>query len=251
MQFGIFGIPEEVRKTLRTSDTFVVYADGSSLGNPGMGASGFILMQEGKAEVRLAVTEADVTNNQMELKAGIRAMIFLEGQGEGPIRCDSEYVVKGVNEWRKGWETRGWKTAAGKPVANSDLWKWLFNLVDRHPGARFEWVKGHANDVMNNLVDELVRGAAMAERKNAQDGYVFREIMRLEDRIAKLRTTYGLEVVSVIEKAVETLGSEQNAWDWMFQYHAAVGRPPIELILEDRSADVVELLEMLKHGVYA
>jgi ribonuclease HI len=31
---------------------------------------------------------------------------------------DSQYVLKGLTEWRAGWERKGWRNSKGEPVAN-------------------------------------------------------------------------------------------------------------------------------------
>ena len=47
-----------------------------------------------------------------------------------------------------------WKKADKKPALNPDLWELLLNLVDTHT-LRYHWVKGHADNPMNNRCDEL------------------------------------------------------------------------------------------------
>ncbi|MEY9543638.1 ribonuclease HI [Bradyrhizobium diazoefficiens] len=39
------------------------------------------------------------------------------------IRTVSEYIVKGINEWRFGWKRNGWKKSKGKRLEYADLWK--------------------------------------------------------------------------------------------------------------------------------
>jgi ribonuclease HI len=56
-----------------------------------------------------------------------------------------------------------------KPVANLDLWTVLINRIEAGGGAvEFIWVKGHAGDRMNELVDRLANGRA--RREQAQVG---------------------------------------------------------------------------------
>ena len=44
--------------------------------------------------------------------------------GELRIVSDSKYVLDCFGQgWREQWERKGWKTSAGKPVANQDLWQ--------------------------------------------------------------------------------------------------------------------------------
>jgi len=70
------------------------------------------------------------------------------------LYSDSQYVLKGLNEWMPGWKKKGWRTASKQPVKNVDLWKRLDALKDAHE-IRFHWVKGHAGHPENERVDEL------------------------------------------------------------------------------------------------
>ena len=45
-----------------------------------------------------------------------------------------------------------------KPVKNIELWKKLKNLSSKH-SIKWIWVKGHAQNKYNNLVDEIAQGA--------------------------------------------------------------------------------------------
>jgi hypothetical protein len=47
------------------------------------------------------------------------------------VFSDSEYVVKGMRQWIKGWKANGWKNSRGKEVSNRDLWEALDQLVSK------------------------------------------------------------------------------------------------------------------------
>ncbi|BAF87527.1 ribonuclease H [Azorhizobium caulinodans ORS 571] len=142
------------------ADAFVVYADGSSLQNPGPAGWAVLVIPPHGGPQTFAGSEPWATNNQMELRAAIEALNVLPMDAAGVIRCDSEYVVKGVSDWRSGWERRGWRNSKGQPVANADLWRTLYRLSDDRPGVRFAWVRGHAGDPGNELADMLARAEA-------------------------------------------------------------------------------------------
>jgi ribonuclease HI len=73
------------------------------------------------------------TNNVAELTAVIEGLRALKRSCSLTIVTDSEYVMKGFTEDRVAdWRKRGWKTAAGKPVANQDLWEALAAEVVQH-----------------------------------------------------------------------------------------------------------------------
>ena len=103
-------------------------------------------------------SEKNTTNNQMELLAPIKAIQKFKKKSEISIFTDSTYVRDGITIWIKQWEKNGWKTSSKKPVKNKELWKKLKNLSSKH-SIKWIWVKGHAQDKYNNLVDELAQGA--------------------------------------------------------------------------------------------
>jgi uncharacterized phage-like protein YoqJ len=78
---------------------------------------------------------------------------------------DSTYVVNCFRDsWWKGWLARGWKNSQKKDVANRDLWEPLIELYRSRNDVTFRWVKGHANDPMNDLVDRLAVEAALKQQ---------------------------------------------------------------------------------------
>jgi ribonuclease HI len=138
-----------------------VHTDGACRGNPGPGgwawASG--------ASDYASGAEAHTTNQRMEVRAVIEALLE---HTEGPIEVvsDSTYVVKCFHDrWYEGWRRRAWKNSKGQPVANRDLWEALIPLVlESGRKVTFSWVKGHSGDRMNDFVDELATAAADAQR---------------------------------------------------------------------------------------
>ncbi|MDX2300332.1 MAG: ribonuclease HI [Xanthomonadaceae bacterium] len=139
-----------------------IFTDGACLGNPGPGGWGALLRYAGR-ERELAGNEAHTTNNRMELLAAIMALEALTAPCTVVLHTDSQYVQRGVSEWLKDWIRRGWKTAAGQPVKNQDLWQRLAAAAAPHQ-VRWEWVRGHAGHPENERVDVLARDAASALR---------------------------------------------------------------------------------------
>ena len=135
--------------------TVELYTDGACSGNPGPGGWAFLLRhpRSGRA-VEKSGGEDQTTNNRMELTAVIEGLSSLTRRSVVELYSDSQYVLKGLNEWMAGWKRRGWKTASKQPVKNVDLWKQLDGLKNEHE-IRFHWVKGHAGHAENERVDEL------------------------------------------------------------------------------------------------
>lgn len=141
-----------------------INTDGACLGNPGPGGWG-ALLRYGDSERELAGGESDTTNNRMELMAAIAALEALSSACEVTLHTDSQYVQKGVGEWMPNWIRRGWKTAAGQPVKNQDLWERLDRAASKHR-VHWRWVRGHSGHVDNERVDKLARNAAELIKKD-------------------------------------------------------------------------------------
>ena len=136
----------------------VVHTDGACLGNPGPGGWA-ALLRWGGIERELAGGESDTTNNRMELMAAIAALEALREPCNVILTTDSQYVRQGILDWLANWIRRGWKTAAGDPVKNRDLWERLQAAAAPH-AVDWRWVKGHSGHPENERVDQLARTAA-------------------------------------------------------------------------------------------
>ncbi len=130
-----------------------IFSDGACRGNPGPGGWG-ALLRHGDTEKTLWGGEAETTNNRMELLAVIEALRTLKRPSRVRITTDSKYVMQGITSWMANWKKRGWKTAAGKPVKNQDLWRQLDEEISHHQ-AEWAWVKGHSGHRENEIADQL------------------------------------------------------------------------------------------------
>ncbi|MBF6568785.1 MAG: ribonuclease HI [Candidatus Binataceae bacterium] len=132
---------------MASSKPILVYADGSCLGNPGPGGWGTVIIAPDGSEIELSGAEAHTTNNRMEITAALEALRHLDPQSDVVLRTDSQYLVKTMND---GWRRR----------ENRDLWEELDAAVRRHRAVKFEWVRGHAGDPLNERADGLALRAA-------------------------------------------------------------------------------------------
>jgi ribonuclease HI len=130
-----------------------IFSDGACKGNPGPGGWGAFLMSNG-VEKELWGGEPGTTNNRMELLGAIRGLAELKRPCVVSLTTDSQYVIKGINEWMVGWKKRGWKTASKEPVKNADLWKELDALTGQHQ-ITWHWVRGHTGHPGNERADAL------------------------------------------------------------------------------------------------
>ena len=135
------------------TDEVVIYTDGACKGNPGPGGWGALLVYKG-AEKELWGGDPNTTNNRMELMAAIAGLIALTRPCSVKLVTDSQYVMKGIQEWLPNWKKRGWKTASKEPVKNADLWQKLDEEVNRHQ-VSWQWVRGHTGHTGNERADQL------------------------------------------------------------------------------------------------
>ena len=140
-----------------------IYTDGSCSGNPGPGGWAAVMIH-GRHDREISGSERETTNNRMELKAVVESLRALLKPCRAVIHTDSAYIANAFNDgWIKNWIKRGWKTASKKPVKNRDLCEDLLESMETHD-VKFVKVKGHADDELNNRVDELAVAAMNAGR---------------------------------------------------------------------------------------
>ncbi|KAK6221387.1 hypothetical protein LQW54_001488 [Pestalotiopsis sp. IQ-011] len=77
---------------------------------------------------------APQTSNRAELRAvvaAVRTRHWRIGRYKGlVIATDSKYVTEGATKWAKSWIRNDWKTTAGEPVINKDLWQLFLGEVE-------------------------------------------------------------------------------------------------------------------------
>jgi ribonuclease HI len=143
-----------------------LYTDGACSGNPGPGGWGTVAYFDDGSCHELGGRDSATTNNRMEMQAAISALEFFVSTSQTQqciLYTDSEYLIKGITQWVKGWKKKGWKTAAGKPVLNQDLWETLDRLdrqVQSHTKVPVSWqhVRGHSGNIGNERCDTIARG---------------------------------------------------------------------------------------------
>ncbi len=145
-----------------------IYTDGSSLGNPGPGGWGTVVVENEKIVFELGGFDKNTTNNRMEIKAVIEALRYVNkkyGGLEVSIVADSNYVLLGITEWIHNWQRNGWKTAGKKPVLNQELWQELWQLKEEST-SKILWhkVKGHSGHVFNERADEIATTKASLQK---------------------------------------------------------------------------------------
>ncbi len=82
------------------------------------------------------------------------------------VYTDSKYVADSVE---KGWVFK-WESKEFKKKKNSDLWVRFLKIYRKH-NVRFTWVKGHANNIENEVCDKLAVNAYQKKSLPEDTGY--------------------------------------------------------------------------------
>lgn len=140
---------------------YVVWSDGSCLGNLGPGGYAAIVLHGATGLEHAVVTGSEdvTTNQQMELTAATMGLSRVPLGHSVTVHTDSNYVVDGMTVWIHGWIERRWIIGDGSPVANREHWQ---RLLDECQGRVVEWnhVRGH--NEMTTKVEQLTLAATRA-----------------------------------------------------------------------------------------
>lgn len=149
----------------RMRERLVAACDGASKGNPGPAAWAWVLADASETPDRWeAGPLGKATNNVAELTALERLLAATDPDVPLEIRMDSQYAMKAVTTWLPGWKRNGWKTSAGKPVANQDLVVRIDELLDGRK-VEFRYVPAHQvdGDPLNDFADRAASQAAIVQ----------------------------------------------------------------------------------------
>lgn len=145
------------------ADKYVVYSDGACAPtNPGPCAWGAVVIDEDGVIRNFKGFLGHGTNQIAEVSAALQGLLCTPIGADVELVSDSQYTLKGISEWRNGWIRRGWKNAAGDPIANKELWQRLFAAVDAR-AVRTRWVKGHNGNQYNEEADRLANAGLKCE----------------------------------------------------------------------------------------
>ena len=134
-----------------------IYTDGACSGNPGKGGWGVLIKKYNKI-IKLSGSENNTTNNRMEMIAVIKGLENIPENSNIVIYTDSKYVKDGITNWIFKWKNNNWKNSQKKDVKNKDLWLILDKITLKF-NIKWEWVKGHSDNIENNIADYLATSA--------------------------------------------------------------------------------------------
>jgi ribonuclease HI len=163
------------------SESIIIFTDGSSLGNPGPGGFGAIVIAPTNNDLRnknyevreLGGREERTTNNRMELLASIEALKFSESlkltADSYQLLTDSAYLINGITKWVGGWQKNNWKTRLNADVLNKDLWLKLLH-VSKEKNISWQYVGGHVGIKGNERCDEIATSFASGKTPELFEG---------------------------------------------------------------------------------
>lgn len=138
---------------------YYCWTDGSLKGKVGKSSHGgwasIICDESGKVVQELFSGHKNTTNNREEIRGVLETLKYFKEPTELIIVSDSQYVVNSIN---CGWVQR-WFDCKDYTKSNLDLWFELLDYLHFHKVTML-WTKGHADNEMNNRVDELCQFAA-------------------------------------------------------------------------------------------
>ncbi|MEV6109163.1 ribonuclease H [Streptomyces sp. NPDC051940] len=150
------------------AEVIIAACDGASKSNPGPAAWAWVVAgADGGVERWEAGPLGRATNNVAELTALMRLLEATDPAVPLEVRMDSTYAMQAVTTWLPGWRRKGWKTAAGTPVANKELVVAIDRLLSGRD-VQFVHVAAHQvdgdpyNAAADRAADEAARTQAAA-----------------------------------------------------------------------------------------
>lgn len=162
----------------------IYYTDGACNVNTGNGGFAFVrthINENGEQilDKEYSLGYSNTTNNRMELSAIIFAIVDAINTDKHEntniiIKSDSQYCIKSINEWIKGWiKNDFFRNNPKRAIKNIEYWENFLekreelNIMPNIKSVKFEWVKGHSIDKFNNIADSLaVKEKNILENKN-------------------------------------------------------------------------------------
>lgn len=131
-----------------------IYSDGSFKPALGTGGYGTIMTCNGYTRFFYGGFVGNVGINAMETLAPLQAIRSLNTPCRITIISDSQYLVKGINEWLPTWVANDWRKSDGGRIANEELWKEMWMWCQHHIISAV-WVKGHSVNFSNSICDNF------------------------------------------------------------------------------------------------
>jgi len=168
--------------TVTNSSVQQIYVDGSCVKSPHgfrVGGAGVFWGENDPRNASYPLLSAldergceiEVTSIRAELMAAYFAVKDAREQGfkKLTVMTDSEYVVKGMNNWIKAWMREDWRKASGGTVRNRRIFLLLWVACKQMDSVVWRHVPGHSGHLGNENAHLLAeRGSQLALKKLQQ-----------------------------------------------------------------------------------
>ena len=145
--------------------TVEICIKASCRGAHGQGGWGTVLRMDEHTR-SLSGGDPMTTVNVMLIEGATEALRALTKPCRVTVYSNAKYLIQGASQWVKGWQSRGWQTRDGKPVANRAAWEALLEAARPH---HVVWVQVKKDDAPADLAwaGELASEAARLGETNA------------------------------------------------------------------------------------
>lgn len=137
---------------------FRIYTDGSSIGNPGPGGWGAVIIQ-GNQRREIFGAFPWTTISEMELLAAIEALRSIPTGARIVLYSDSELLIYGMRRFVLRWQDQGWRNRRGATLQHRNLWTQLIRL-NSELHIQWRWLRGHNGHPLQTRADALAYRAA-------------------------------------------------------------------------------------------
>lgn len=151
--------------TAGVNSRVVAATDGSAINNP-HGAAGWAWFVSDDCWAAGGFQQA--SNQVAELFAVLALLRSVPREHPLLVRTDSQFTINVLTKWIRGWKKPdgAWRKSDGTVPANLDLIKDLDRAVSGRD-VKFEWVRGHTGDPMNEIADRICSAASSAIHRGA------------------------------------------------------------------------------------
>jgi ribonuclease HI len=145
-----------------------IFVKASCRGAKGLGGWAAIL-RIGDRTKSLSGSEPSTTANAMLIRGATEALRALTKPCRVTVYSDAKYLIDGASLWVRGWQSRGWRTKDGRPVANRAAWEELVEAAQPH---HVTWSLAQGDDVAADLAwaAELATESAKVEEAVSDQG---------------------------------------------------------------------------------
>jgi ribonuclease HI len=191
---------KQLRSQGSSKSKCIVYTDGSCPNNGqtnSKGGAGVHFDTDEYQDISHTI-EAPATNNVAELTAIKMATIVLMDDiingREIEIYTDSEYSMNALTIYGDKHQKQGWKSKKGEKIANVELIRPSYDLIQRYPNIKLIHIRAHTGNkdphsIGNDIADKLAWTAATKD-----------EQLEITDFIFPFGKYRGRKIIDVIEE---------------------------------------------------